>query len=161
MLKELIPESVKNQLFVSAWSFVNVPLIFWCRPKIIELSAKATKIMIPLNRRTKNHLKSMYFGVLAVGADCAGGILSMKIIEESGENVSFAFKDFQANFIRRADSDTYFECLDGEGVANFMTEVLQSDQRMEYPVKVIATCPKTQGDQPVAEFTLTISCRKK
>ena len=161
MLQDLLPETLKNQLFVSAWSLKNVPLIFWCRPRIKELSARSTKIVIPLNRRTKNHLNSMYFGVLAVGADCAGGLMAMKIIKESGKNVSFAFKDFQANFIKRADSDTVFECLDGEGVMNFMDKVLESGERMEYPVKVIATCPATQGDQHVAEFTLTISCRRK
>ena len=114
--RSLLPETLKNQLFVSAWSLKNVPLIFWCRPRIKELSARSTKIVIPLNRRTKNHLNSMYFGVLAVGADCAGGLTAMKIIKESGKNVSFAFKDFQANFIKRADSDTVFECLDGEGL---------------------------------------------
>ena len=90
-----LPEDIKNQVFVQTWSFFNVPLLFWLRPKIVELNEKRTVINIPLNRRTKNHLNSMYFGVLAAGADCAGGIMAMKLIKESGKNISLAFKDFK------------------------------------------------------------------
>ena len=46
---------------------------------------------MPLRRRTKNHLGSMYFGVLAVGADITGGFLAMEPIQESGRNITLNF----------------------------------------------------------------------
>jgi hypothetical protein len=39
--------------------------------------------------------------------------------------------------------------------------VLNSDERHNMPVEIIATCPKKLGDEVVARFTLTLSLKKK
>ncbi|MAW07381.1 MAG: hypothetical protein CME61_03750, partial [Halobacteriovoraceae bacterium] len=77
----LLPDAYRDQFFIKSWAFFNVPLLFWIRPKIVELNNERVIVCIPLNRRTKNHLNSMYFGVLSAGADFAGGILAMKLIK--------------------------------------------------------------------------------
>ena len=110
----LLPDAYRDQFFVKSWAFFNVPLLFWIRPKIVELNNERVIVCIPLNRRTKNHLNSMYFGVLSAGADFAGGILAMKLIKESGLNVSLVFKDFNAEFLKRAEGDTHFICEEGD-----------------------------------------------
>src|SRR5690606_21976149 len=112
-------------------------------------------------RRQKNHLSSMYFGVLAAGADCAGGLVAMQAIRASGKKVSLSFKDFHADFLKRAESDTVFTNTQGEEVRAFVTRVIASGERESFPVKVIATCPDKLGDEPVAEFTLTLSLKRK
>ena len=160
---DFVPEKIRNQLFVDTWSFVNVPLLFWVRPKIVELSNNRIEIKIPLNRRTKNHLNSMYFGVLSTGADCAGGLLAMKIAEESGQKVSLVFKDFHAEFLKRAEGDTYFSCEEGEKIEKFVQKVLKSDERHNRTVHVQATCinKSTSEEEVVAKFKLTLSMRRK
>ena len=158
-----IPERMRNQIFVSSWSYFNVPLLFWVRPKIIELTGKRIEIMIPLNKRTKNHLNSLYFGVLSTGADCAGGLLAMKIAKESGQKVSLVFKDFHADFLRRAESDTHFVCEEGEKIENFVKKVLNSDERHNRTVNVSARCLNKSSNEweDVAKFKLTLSMRRK
>ncbi|MEH6452458.1 MAG: PaaI family thioesterase [Psychromonas sp.] len=156
-----LPESIRDTLLLRMFGLFKVPLLFWIRPKIVELSKQRTIIKIPLGRRTKNHLNSMYFGVLASGADCAGALSAMKMINESGHNVSLAFKDFHADFLKRAEGDTLFTCTQGEEIKLFVERVLASEQRQHMPVKVIATCPDKTGDEPVAIFTLTLSLKKK
>ena len=47
-------------------------MIFYAAPRIIQLDEDGCAVKIPLGFRTKNHLGSMYFGALCVGADCAG-----------------------------------------------------------------------------------------
>ncbi|NOF59269.1 DUF4442 domain-containing protein, partial [Vibrio cholerae] len=67
----------KANLCLNLFGFFKVPLIWACRPKILSLNDQAVEVRIPLKRRNKNHLNSMYFGVLAVGADVAGGYMAM------------------------------------------------------------------------------------
>lgn len=158
---QFLPESIRDTALVRMFGFLKVPLLFWISPTVIELSDERTVVKIPLNRKTKNHLNSMYFGVLAAGADCAGGLAAMKMIITSGQEVSLAFKEFHAEFLKRAEGDTYFTCVQGVEIKKFVEMVLASDERHNMPVEIIATCPDKFQDEPVAKFTLTLSLRKK
>ena len=55
----------------------------------------------------------MYFGVLSVGADITGGFLAMKYIRASKSKISLIFKDFHADFLKRAEGDVHFLCSEG------------------------------------------------
>lgn len=158
---EFVPEKIKNQFFVNTWSFFNVPMLFWVRPKIVELSKERIEIKIPLNKRTKNHLNSMYFGVLSTGADCAGGLLAMKVAKESGQKVSLVFKDFHADFLKRAEGDTFFCCEQGVEIREFVEMVINSEKRHHRSVKVQAKCLNAASGkfEIVANFKLTLSMR--
>jgi len=160
-LLEVLPENMKNQLFISSWSFLNVPMIFWVRPKVLSVDVERTEVLIPLRRRTKNHLKSMYFGVLCTGADVAGGLLATRLIMESGKKVSLAFKDFKADYKKLALGDVVFRCEDGKMIQEFLNEVLQTNERLNKTVHVNAYCPDINPDEVVATFELTLSLRNK
>ena len=90
------------------FGLTRIPLIFYCRPKVVSISDTRLEVKIKLNRRTKNHLNSMYFGVLSVGADVTGGFLAMKFIRESQSEIALIFKDFHADFLKRAEGDVHF-----------------------------------------------------
>ena len=160
-LLNVLPDNLKNQIFMKSWSFLNVPMIFWVRPKILSLTAEQTEVLIPLRRRTKNHLKSMYFGALCTGADIAGGILAARLIAESGKNVSLAFKDFKADYKKLALGDVVFRCKDGKVISEFIEEILQSNERKNKTVYVEAYCPDIDPHEIVADFELTVSLRNK
>ena len=53
----------------------KIPMIGYTGLKLIEITDATTKVKIKLKRRTKNHLNSMYFGALAIGADGAGVVV--------------------------------------------------------------------------------------
>ncbi|HLV40710.1 MAG TPA: hypothetical protein VKY37_00395, partial [Brumimicrobium sp.] len=40
----------------------KIPMIAFVRPKLMLLDENKSQVRIKLKRRTKNHLKSMYFG---------------------------------------------------------------------------------------------------
>jgi acyl-coenzyme A thioesterase PaaI-like protein len=157
MKKILIKETLK----VWAWGATKVPMIFALRPRIYQLDDKGVEIMIPLSNHAKNHLRSMYFGALSVGADCAGGLLAVHLIEKSGKDVALVFKDFKAQFLKRPEGDTHFRCDDGAGIKALVEKALSTPERVEMPVHVTATVPKKLGDQPVAQFTLTLSLKRR
>jgi len=102
---------------------------------------------------------SMYFGTLAIGADCAGGLLAMHLISKSKKKVSIVFKDFKAEFLRRPEGDTHFTCPDGALIKKQISEALKGKKRVNKTIKIIATTPKLSGNEPVAKFELTLSLK--
>ncbi len=60
---------------------------------------------------------SMYFGALSVGADCAAGSLAMHLVKQQPELISLVFKDFSAEFLKRAEGDVEFCCCQGQEIA--------------------------------------------
>ncbi|NHZ86048.1 MAG: DUF4442 domain-containing protein [Planctomycetia bacterium] len=160
-MKKLINEKIKATWFIRYFGLSKVPLIFYCRPSVIKLTEETTIIKIPFKRRNKNHLKSMYFGALAVGTDIAGGVLAMKLIRESKRNISLVFKDFKADFLQRPEGDTHFTCNDGQAIKDLIDEARETGERVNMPLNIIATVPKISGNEPVAKFVLTLSLKDK
>ncbi|MBT3586979.1 MAG: PaaI family thioesterase [Halobacteriovoraceae bacterium] len=156
-----LPDSIKGTAMIRFFGLTKIPLLWFIKPSVLEMGEERCVVKVPLNRKTKNHLNSMYFGVLCAAADCAGGLTAMKYISESGENVSLAFKDFQAEFLKRAEGDTYFTNTQGKEIATFVKTVVESNERHHMPVEIVATVPSKFGEEPVAKFTLTLSLKKK
>ena len=93
----------KNNLFLSLYAWTKIPLIGFTGPRVLESSNQRTVLMVPLNYRTKNHLGAMYFGALAIGAELSIAMLAVKKIQQSGLRIDFLFKDFKAEFLKRAE----------------------------------------------------------
>src|ERR1035437_6053594 len=91
----------KETFGMRLFGWLKIPLLASVHPTVVELSETRCVVRIPLRRWTRNHLGSMYFGALAIGADCAGGLLAMDQIKRSGGQVSMVFKSFQAAFLKR------------------------------------------------------------
>ncbi len=156
-----IPSPQRYTLMLKAFGFFKVPLIFFIRPQVICLDDEKCIIKVPFKRRVKNHLGSVYFGGLAIAAECAGGIAVMKEINDSGQKISLVFKDFHAEFLKRVEGDAYFACNDMDEIKAFVKEVSISNERKQLPFKVIATCPSKFGNEPMAEFTVTVSLKRR
>ena len=150
-----LAETVALRAFAAA----KIPVIAYCKPVVMARDEDRVEIKIPLRRRTKNHLGSMYFGVLAVGADVAGGLLAMELIRRSGRKVSLVFKDFKVDLLKRPESDVHFICNDGPLIRDLVQKTLSSGKRENATVRVIATCPRMSGSEPVADCQLTLSLK--
>lgn len=145
-LAEKILTTVKQQ----------IPLIDFAEVKIIEVTEESCLIKIPLIEKTKNHLNSMYFGALSIGADCAGGLIALYLMEKMNQRLSLVFKDFKADFLRRADSDVYFRCENGALIKKKILEAINLQTRVSFPVQIHAF---NEHQQNIANFTLTLSLK--
>jgi acyl-coenzyme A thioesterase PaaI-like protein len=157
MKKRLWKETLKIRL----WALANVRVLVFVQPSVVELDERRCVIRIPLTWRTRNHLHSMYFAVLAAGADTAGGLMAMRQIERSGVKVSLIFGAFRAEFHKRAEADVHFTCEDGEKIGAMVARVVASGERETMPVRVLATVPSKLGDEPVATFELALSLKRR
>jgi len=146
-------------LFIKYFGLTKVPLIFYCRPKVVKLSNSSVTLKIPLLRRTKNHVGSMYIGALAVGADLTSALLALNIINKSKIKIIPIFKDLNANFLKRAEGDVHFVCNEGEKINKMIDTVIKDKIRVNEKINVVAYVPDKLGENPVAEFSLTLSIK--
>jgi len=156
----MVSKATKTTRLIQLFGLTKVPMIWYCRPKVIEHTDEKIEIKIPLKRKTKNHLGSMYFGVLAVGADITGGFLAMNPIQESGRKINLIFKDFKADFLKRPEGDVHFTCNDGLAVKELVDRVSKSSDRHNFKLSIEATVPSISSEV-VAKFELTLSLKDK
>ena len=83
--KEVSLKKMKWMLFLLG--LTKIPIIGYVKPKLIELNDEKAGVKIKLRRRSKNHLNSMYFGALAVGADVAAGLHAFYFAGKMGRKV--------------------------------------------------------------------------
>ncbi|MBU2502943.1 DUF4442 domain-containing protein [bacterium] len=152
---------LKTTWAIRLFALTRIPLIALIRPTILRADDQTCIVRVPLSWVVKNHLRSMYFGALCIGADLAGGLMIMNLIRERKSRVAFLFKDFQADFLKRAEGATVFTCNDGPLLLELLEKAESSGEREEGTVTVTATCPDKLGSEPVAAFRLTISMKKR
>jgi hypothetical protein len=138
-----------------------IPLIGFCKPKILELTDERTVIRMPYHRHTKNHLGSIYFGALAIGADLAGAFLMFHKARQKKLNIHFAFKDVQGQFLKRPEAAVHFISNDGALIDQMIEQSLATGERVNQPVTIDVTCPSLNGDETMARFSLTLSVKAK
>jgi acyl-coenzyme A thioesterase PaaI-like protein len=151
----------KATMGVRFWALRNVFLLWFVSPSVIEVNGERCVVRIPLSWKTKNHLGSMYFGALAIGADIAGGLIAFHLMEKSRARASFVFKDMKAEFLKRPESDVVFRCEDGAEIRELLERTMATGERQQTTVHVVATAPDKLGDEPVARFALTLSLKKR
>jgi acyl-coenzyme A thioesterase PaaI-like protein len=161
ILERFFPLTTRATIATRWLGFTKIPLLYFARPSVMELTDEKIVVKIPLRRRTKNHLGSMYFGALAVGADVSAGLIAWRRIDESGVPISLVFKDISGEFLRRPEADVHFTCTEGGEIDKLVQNAATSGEREEMPIHVMATVPSLTGDEPVARFTLTLSIKKK
>lgn len=155
-------ERFKQTYGMRLFGWLKIPLLASVRPSVVELSETRCVVRVPLGWWTRNHLGSMYFGALAIGADCAGGLLAMDQIKRSGGQVALVFKAFQAQFLKRPESAVYFICEEGEAIRSQVRRTLASEERITEPMHIMAAVKAPDGTfEPVAEFTLELSLKRR
>ena len=148
----------KYTLWLRLLSFLKVPLLFKTSPRVIEFNDTETTVFIPLKRKNKNHLGSMYFGALSMGAELSVALMAIKETRRSPEKVSFIFKDFKAQFLKRASRGTYFTCLEAKEVKALVKKAEKSKDRVEQRFKGFAYTDKTIKEA-VMNYELTLSLK--
>ena len=150
---------LKANLGLLALTLRKVPLIAFTGPRYVELSTTKAVIKIPLGYRTRNHLGSMYFGALAVGADLVVGGLAWNLIKQRGAPINLIFKDFNAEYLKRAEDDVFFICDEGARINALISRAVATQERVNETIPAYAVVPTKFGNEAVARFQLTLSLK--
>jgi len=153
-------EKLFKQLKWKLWLLgkFKIPLIGYTGVSLLELNHTTVKAKVKLKRRTKNHLNSMYFGALAIGADVAGGIHAFYFAQLHNKKVKFAFKGMNSEFIMRAESDCIFVSNDGAKVEAAILKSIETQERVNETTHVEVF---NMNKELVATFELIVSVKCK
>lgn len=158
MIKQInsyIPDVVKANLGLKAFS-LKIPLLLLSGLFVKDVTDQRCCVRLPFSKIVKNHLGSVYFGALAIGADSCIGFLAFDKIRKSNQKISLVFKSFNAEFLKRAVGPTDFICDEGEKIDKLIAKVLATGARQHKVIKAYAV---TNGET-VAEFNLELSLKK-
>ncbi len=155
----------KINSLLRGFSLIKIPLVAAVRPNIIELSKQKSIVRIKLGYVTRNHLNSMYFGALAIGAELSVGVKIFEKIQVDKSPVNFIFKDFDCRFHRRAQTAIDFCFLEPAKVDELVEKAIQSGERVEMRFEGFALeknkdpLTATQEDK-IMSYGLTLSVKK-
>ena len=146
-------------LVLKTVGWLKIPMLRFIGAKVTLLDDSACEVVVPLKRATKNHLGSMYFAALAAGADTAAGLSAVLAMIENKSWIHLSFKNFHADFYKRAEGDVRFRCESVGAVKQLVRRAVETKERVEMVVPVHAYVEKFK--EPVAYFELTLSLKKK
>lgn len=156
-----LSDRFKQTWGIRLFGWWKIPLLARTWPVVEELSDTRCVVRLPFRRGTKNHLGSMYFGALAIGADCAGGLIAVEQIRRRKAKVSLVFKSFQAQFLKRPESDVYFVCEEGAKIQAQVVQALAQEERVTEAVNLRADVKLPDGTfETVATFVLELSLKQ-
>ncbi len=155
MLK--LSPTTKLRLF----GLTKIPLLFLIRPKVTRLDSDCCEILVPLNKITKNHVGSMYLGTLAIGADAVVAVFALyKGDSHPIKKMIPIFKNFKADFLKRAEHDVVFRCSAGEQIERMINQASETGNRITEDIPIDAYTP-ADNNEIVARFTLGLSIKMK
>ena len=155
------PKTAALTIGLRAYGLAKIPLLAYVRPTVIEDSPIRTVLMLPLARRNQNQLGSMFLGALTTGADVTVGFVVIRAMQARRANVSMVFKSMKVDFLKRAEGDVHFACDDVTLIRDLVDKAIETGERVELELTVIATVPQKTGDEPVARFTMTLSLKHR
>ena len=154
-----LSQKLKMTLYIRFFGLTKVPMILYCRPTVLNIDPNSVTVKIPLLRRTKNHVGSMYLGALSVGADITSAMLALDVIKNSNKKIVPIFKDFHADYFKRAEGDVHFICDEGPKIRNMIDQVIKTNKRINEKITVNAYVPDKLDNEVVAKFSLTLSLK--
>jgi len=80
----------------------------------------------------QNPFRSMYFAVLAMGAELSTGILVMKKIQDSGKQISMLVTGTQAQFTKKARGRIRFVCEEAGLIDNVINQTIQTGEGVQF-----------------------------
>jgi hypothetical protein len=153
-------DTVKMTAMVNGYSLLKIPLLAFITPRIVEVGETRAVIRVRLDWRTRNHLNVMYFGALSMGAELSVATKALSAISASGKKIDFIFKDFQAEFLKRADGHVHFVCEQGREIVQLIQRAASGQERQTQTFSGYAFVPE-RSDEPIMNYKLTLSLKQR
>ncbi|MEK6553619.1 MAG: DUF4442 domain-containing protein [Bdellovibrionota bacterium] len=161
-LDKAVTQKLSPTAKLKLFGLAQIPLLFMVNPKVLKVDNESCDLYVPLNYVTQNHLKSMYFGALAIGADAVVAILALNVAEQYKDKATMVpvFKNLTVDFLKRAETGVVFRCEQGAKINGMVQEALAKNERVTAPIDVVAFSKKNP-EEIFARFTLGLSLKAK
>lgn len=139
-------------------SLLKVPLLGICFPKVKTLNQQTAEVQLNRWWLTSNHVGSMYFGALAMGAELSIATRLLQRLYFEKVPLSFIFKDASFQFLSRAEDHVVFRCDEVELADQLIERALSTTDRCDHRFHGYAYCVSNPS-QKTLEFKITLSVK--
>jgi hypothetical protein len=154
-------KNLKMTAFIHLYGLLKIPLVLFVSPRVVESTESKFVLKLPLKRKNKNHLGSMYFGALGIGAELSIAAAAVIAISEAKQKIDFVFKDYTAEYLKRGDGDVHFIFEDVAAVKALIEESKTNPNRIERKFKGHAIVPSKSTTDSIMNYELTLSVKNR
>ncbi len=117
---------------INRFLLIQLPIAWLAGIRIKEISD--TKAVATAKHRwlNQNPFNSMYFAVLAMGAELSTGILVMKKIQDSKKNISMLVTHNEADFTKKARGRIQFICDEGDKIDQNIAQTINTGEGVQF-----------------------------
>jgi hypothetical protein len=134
---------------INTFLFFKLPSAWWCGVRLKEIDANRASVSVKHKWFNQNPFKSMYFAVQAMASELSTGALVMNSIRAKGKPVSMLVANNKATFTKKATGRIYFECLDGQAIAEAIDKTIATGEGQTQWMKSVG---KNEDGIIVSEF---------
>jgi len=136
----------------------SLPMAFVSGIRLIHLDQKKSVVTVPNRWLNKNPFKSMYFAVQSMAAELSTAAPVMLALHGVDASIALIIVNIEADFVKKAQSQLTFVCLDYEKIFNTISGLVQAGDSATVTAKTIGK--DADGDE-VATFYFTWSFKRR
>ena len=160
----LTPRQIKfRDDFLSPWRqrlyyLKSLPMGLLSGIKLIQLDETVSVSEVPMRWGNKNPFNSMYFAVQSMAAELSTAAPVLMAIKGSEVDVALIIVDLKAGFIKKAQSEITFSCVDFDKVTKAIAQLKCAGDTSMVTAK---TTGRDVDDNEVANFYFTWSFKRR
>ena len=143
---------------INRFLLIKLPSAWISGIRLQSISDKKAVVTAKHRWINQNPFQSMYFAVLAMGAELSIGILVMKKIQESGKNISMLVTGIQGEFYKKARGKIRFVCEQGDLIDTQIHQAVQTGEGIRF--ELVSKAFDEQNDE-VCQFVFQWSIKLK
>lgn len=156
-------ESTVDSFLINLWCLINIRLISYVGVRIIKADKEATIVRLKVNRRTKNHLQSMYMGAQVIGAEIGPIFYAIKYCELNDLKINSEYTSVKAEFLKKTRSKyVYFYFPQAQLVEQALLNAQKTNERQYQDVAICVYDSDDFNDENlVSRFNFQATFRRR
>lgn len=151
---KLMRHPVKSRYFLLR----RLPAAFFSGVRIMDVTERSCKVIVPYKWFTRNPFRSTYFACLSMAAELSTGALAMMQLYKRTPAVSMLIVKMESTYLKKATSITTFVCDDGYALRETIERAVATG---EGQTLVTRSSGINEQGESVAEFLFTWSFKVK
>ncbi len=141
------------------WFFLlfKLPSAIWWGFRVKTVTKEKGEVTLPFNWRTQNPYKSIYFAAQAGAAEFSTAVL-VNLFLVGRPDISVLVLDFQAEFLKKANTKTTFTCEDSQIAKEAIQEAIETGEGKSVTMKSIG---RNTNGEVVSKFYVTWTFKKR
>lgn len=147
-----------NPWLTRVFMLFKMPLGFFAGLRVQALDERRCQTSLPYGWRSTNPFRSIYFAAQSMAAELSTGAVAMLAVEAAPVPMAMLITGLEAEFSKKAASETTFTCEDGKEIFAAVREAVATGESVTVDAKTVGRMP--DGTE-VSRFVFTWSFKAR